>query len=124
MHMTFLTTCVAASAADVQARWDEVQAKHTEWLLLLMLTLANRLDTTHMCPPPLNLSAACSPMMLLTSPLDWNLESDSSAAFKPLTYVWWCLVWCSVMISDEMDGSSACSQLANGLLVRIVSTAS
>lgn len=83
-----------------------------------------------MCPPPLNLYAGSREIAALTSPkytramityiaenISHKMKSHkpseiawlslSSVAFKLSTYVLWCLLWCSVIISSEIMGDRA-----------------
>uniref|UniRef100_A0A0E9UMK1 Uncharacterized protein n=1 Tax=Anguilla anguilla TaxID=7936 RepID=A0A0E9UMK1_ANGAN len=58
-------------------------------------------------PPPLNFRAGCRATCAVTSPLANASLYFSSVTLRLLTYVAWCLLWCSCMISALMCGSRA-----------------
>lgn len=60
-----------------------------------------------MWPPAWNFMVCWRATWPVMSPDAWRVAWVARAALRLLTYVWWCLVWWSVMISLEMCGSSA-----------------
>ena len=77
-----------------------------EWLMCPAGGIQTHLtdNVTNHIPPPLNLMAAWREMR------SFAVEAFAyapSAAFSALTYVWWCFVWCRVIIWEEMAGSRA-----------------
>lgn len=53
-------------------------------------------------PPPWKLSRGAWAAAATLSPLAVASPMASTAALRPLTYVWWCLEWWSSMICPEM----------------------